>query len=340
MAGPDQLTDIGGSVVFTDLQNEAFASFDGFNAVTRVGDAIRVTNLKTVTEFKGFEILKRIEGATVGTYALYLFHVDKVADYHGSFGELDHVGGALYFYQAMQAGGIKGKLFPKLREVLGGLTLYGKFGNVVATAGVYFPELEIVKGALQLEQLQQGSPFEMAGAFPKLTECQRIDLQDSSFLSTEGAAVFGALKEVGSINIDDVDEDNCEAGACLNDLDEWFPLLETVTGALTIIGSHAITGVGFKSLKSVGGSLKISSTSALTEIEFKSLETVTSTLEIRSSPALTEIAFESLKSVGSFSISANPILGICRTNHTYWMETVTKSASPAQIQPGTFIESC
>ena len=340
MAGPDQLTDIGGSVVFKDLKNEAFVSFDGFNAVTRVGGAILVTKLRTVTEFKGFEKLKRIDGAAVGTRALYFYGLSKVADYHGSFGELDHVGGPVEFSYAMQKGGIKGKLFPKLREVLGGLKFDHAFGNAVATAGVYFPELEIVKGTLKLDQLEQGSPVEMAGAFPKLKECQRIDLRSSSFLSTGGAAVFGALKEVGTIYIYDMDEPNCEAGACLNDLDEWFPLLETVTGALTIDFASAFTGVvGFKSLKTVGGSLEISSCSAITEVEFKSLETVGGNLEITSSPAITKVGFESLKSVESFIISGSPILAICRNKYNYWMETVTKSASDTQILPGTFI-SC
>lgn len=338
MAGPDQLTNIGGSVVFKDLQNEAFVSFDGFNAVTRVGGAILVTNLKTVTEFKGFETLKRIDGATVGTRALYFYYLNNVADYHGSFAELDHVGGSLDFDQAMQFGGIKRKLFPKLREVLGGLRLYGKLGNAVATAGVYFPELGIVKGTLNLNQLGQGSPVEMAGAFPKLKECQSISLSHSSFLSTGGAAVFGALKEVGTIYIYDIHYDKCEAGACPNDLDEWFPLLETVAGELNIQHSSAITSiVGFKNLETVTGTLSITVCNAITEVEFKSLETVGGNLEITSSPAITKVGFESLKSVKSFKIKESPMWAICRNKYNYWMETVTKSASDTQVQPGTFI---
>ena len=324
-AGPDQLTDIGGSVLFTDLTNEAFTSFvgfnnvarvggsttfeglskvvsfDGFNAVTRVGDAVEVKSLRAMTDFKGFEKLERIDGegsTSPTTNDLYFYYTQKAANFHGSFGELDYVGGGIYFSNAMVDGGItSGKLFPKLREVLGGFKAHDRYGNAVGSAGVHFPALEIVGETLHLETLYaNGLQVEMAGAFPKLKQCKNIQLNSITFYATGNASVFGALEEVEEIEFSTVRTSGCNPApsACHIDLAEWFPVLKTVTKQLRIGQSPAITGFGFKSLESVG----------------------------------------------KFAITGNPKLAICRSEYDQLVNSVTKSSATGQIVPGTFIESC
>lgn len=313
------------------MQNSAFTSFDGFNAVTHVGGKIYFvqvgsTDTGETKDFKMFASLERVDGGD-----LYISGLGRVSNYHTSFANLDYVGGSVFFSNSFDQC-FKTKLFSNLTTVggsaseatpshlLGGITFNG-FNNdyeACKSPGVWFPELETAPGGVSFSHLYN---FEIAGAFPKLKEARKIQLGNSgrynSFVATEGASVFGALREVThDLFFYNVDTAHCK-GDCTLDTTEWFPVLTRV-----------------------GNDLKVHNSEAIRVLRFKSLESVGDVLEVTLDRILSTIDFSKLKSVKEFNVARNDGLAMCLKKYNRLINSVTQSNAANQIQPGTIVESC
>lgn len=250
---------VGGNVVFTSLDNQAFTQFDGFKAVTTLGGKIEMHSLIYVKSFNGFEKLKRAEDG------VRFYHVGSsggsprfVSDFNASFGLLEYVGGGGIEMNDALGACLPSTVFPNVKTVVGRIYYNYYYGDdvddcadgFVAPSGGHFPDLESA-GSIHFDHLYS---MNMTGAFPKLQKvAATIQLASGSVLDTGASPVFGALEAVQSIYVAGLSTSQCypAPAACHLDMAEWFPILKTVPSTISISNSPGITGLGFESLESV-----------------------------------------------------------------------------------------
>lgn len=213
-------------------------------------------SLNYVKSFNGFEKLKRAEdGVKFSSVGNYGGSPRFVSDFNASFGLLEYVGGGGIEMSYALGACAPSTVFPNVKTVVGRIYYYVYYGGYcadgfVAPSGVIFPDLESA-GSILFDQLNS---MNMTGAFPKLQKvAATITLRTGSVLDTGASPVFGALEAVQGISVISLGTSQCypAPAACHLDMAEWFPILKTVPGTISIASSPGITGLGFKSLESV-----------------------------------------------------------------------------------------
>lgn len=152
--------------------------------------------------------------------------------------------------------------FPKLEQIVEGLTLQGRSSGANTVRSLSLPALKTIGGNVSITYLR------------KLTELN-----------------IPALTSAGMITVNYLDSATAFAA----------PKLETVGGALSLSSCAAIASIDFSALKTVNGNISPNLT-ALAEVNFPALETVAGTLSFSTSATLTTLRFPALKSADALTL--------------------------------------
>ncbi|MDR2563205.1 MAG: hypothetical protein LBC98_04615 [Prevotellaceae bacterium] len=325
-----QLTSIDGSLTIGAAAGEdsvrSLAPLNGLKIITRTlsinatfagGDLNGLESLETLGSLRivGSQRIRNLSLPRLKTVPVNI-DIDNSAVRSLDFPELVEIGKNLRVYYADSLRLIS---LPKLRKIVGDLSLTGRYGATVSVETLDLPELESIDGIMQINT----QPLLRAINLPRLKTLSLLAAGNATSINVSSSA---AVEQISAPSLESSRAINLNNVVALKTLD--LRSLYSLLGAFGISNGRLIETLDLGKLQTVVGSLSGSAINALTEINLPELREVSGSFNFEGSnlkrincprletaatlyiagPALDEVNFPKLKDLTSSLSIQSPVL--------------------------------